>query len=67
MKLHQKTFSRAELTVETGIFNEAELAKKAALLTSHECGFEVRDFRYTLKGDVLQIVVYSSPRPARLG
>lgn len=67
MKIHQKIFSRADLTAKTGLFNESELTKKAALLTSHECGFEVRDFRYTLDGDKLKIVVYSSPRPARMG
>ena len=67
MRVHQRIFSRADLTAQTGIFDEVELAKKAALATSHEANFEVRDFRYILNGDELKIVVYSAVRPGRMG
>ena len=65
MKVYSKTFDRADLTAETGVFNIQELAKVAAAIANKEAPFEAKDFRYTFNGAELRVVLYSSIRPAR--
>ncbi len=59
-------FSRADLTAKTGIFDEVKLAKHAAGIIAGQVSFEVKDSRFTLKGDELKVVVYSAIHPPRV-
>lgn len=65
MQVFSKKFDCAGLVAETGVFNESDLATIAAKIADRDAPFETKDFKYTLKGEVLEVVLYSSVRPAR--